>query len=79
VKEDVMAKKRRETSTNVIAMPATESSTPALDKATGLTDRDIARRAFEIFCERGCEHGHDLDDWLQAERELRGSVGTAVA
>jgi hypothetical protein len=40
VKEDVMAKKRRETSTNVIAMPATESSTPALDKATGPTDRD---------------------------------------
>jgi hypothetical protein len=79
VKEDVMAKKRRETSTNVIAMPATESSTPALDKATGLTDRDIARRAFEIFCERGCEHGHDFDDWLQAERELRGSVETAVA
>jgi hypothetical protein len=74
-----MAKKRRETSTNVIAMPATESSTPVLDKATGLTDRDIARRAFEIFCERGCEHGHDLDDWLQAERELKGSVQTAVA
>ena len=74
-----MAKKRRETSTNVTAMPATESSTPALDKATGLTDPDIARRAFEIFCERGCEHGHDLDDWLQAEREVRGSVETAVA
>jgi len=79
VKEDVMAKKLRETSTNVIAIPATESSTPALDKATDLTDRDIARRAFEIFCERGCEHGHNLDDWLQAERELRGSVETAVA
>jgi len=74
-----MAKKRRETSTNVIAMPATESSTPSLDKATDLTDRDIAQRAFEIFCERGCEHGHELDDWLQAERELKGSVETAVA
>jgi len=74
-----MAKKRIEISTNVVAMPATESSTPALDKATDLTDHDIARRAFEIFCERGCEHGHDLDDGLQAERELRGSVETAVA
>jgi hypothetical protein len=31
---------------------------------------DVARRAYEMFCERGCEHGHDLDDWLQAEREL---------
>jgi hypothetical protein len=32
---------------------------------------DIARRAFEIYCERGGHHGHDLDDWLQAEHELR--------
>jgi hypothetical protein len=74
-----MAKKRTETSTNVIALPATESSTPALEKATGLTDRDIARRAFEIFSERGCEHGRDVDDWLQAERELTPSVETALA
>jgi hypothetical protein len=79
VKEDVMAKKRIETTTNVIAMPGTESSTPALDKVTDLTDRDVAQRAFEIFCERGCEHGHVVDDWLKAERELRGSVETAVA
>jgi hypothetical protein len=32
---------------------------------------DIERRAYEIFCERGCEDGHHLDDWLQAEREIR--------
>jgi mRNA-degrading endonuclease HigB of HigAB toxin-antitoxin module len=30
----------------------------------------IARRAFELFVARGQQHGHDLDDWLQAEREL---------
>jgi hypothetical protein len=33
---------------------------------------EIARRAYEIFEQRGRVHGHDLDDWLQAERELRG-------
>jgi hypothetical protein len=33
---------------------------------------DIARRAYEIYCERGCEDGHETEDWLQAERELRG-------
>jgi len=32
---------------------------------------DIERRAYERFCERGCEDGRDLDDWLEAERELR--------
>ena len=30
----------------------------------------IARRAFEIFEERGRAFGHDLEDWLQAESEL---------
>ena len=37
-----------------------------------LTDADIARRAFELYCARGGKDGHDLEDWLQAERELRG-------
>ena len=31
---------------------------------------DIAHRAYELFETRGWEPGHDLDDWLQAEREL---------
>ncbi len=32
---------------------------------------EIRHRAFEIHIERGGIHGCDLDDWLQAERELR--------
>ena len=31
---------------------------------------DIANRAYELFLERGCQHGQDWDDWLTAEREL---------
>jgi DUF2934 family protein len=30
----------------------------------------IARRAYELFLARGEQHGHDLDDWLEAEREF---------
>ena len=30
----------------------------------------IARRAYESFVERGSVHGHDLEDWLDAERGL---------
>jgi hypothetical protein len=30
----------------------------------------IAQRSFELYCARGCKDGQDLDDWLQAEREL---------
>ena len=32
---------------------------------------EIRQRAFEIYMERGGIHGCELDDWLQAERELQ--------
>jgi len=31
--------------------------------------QQIALRAHEIFVERGAVYGHDLDNWLDAERE----------
>ena len=40
-------------------------------KRTEPTNEEIATRAYEIFLMRGGEHGSDLDDWLQAEQELR--------
>jgi hypothetical protein len=33
---------------------------------------DVARRAYDIYCERGCVDGHDVEDWTRAEEELRG-------
>ena len=39
-------------------------------------DEEIRRRAYEIYLERGEQQGCDLDDWLQAEREMqRGDLG----
>jgi hypothetical protein len=32
--------------------------------------RRIARRAYELAARRGFTPGHELDDWLQAEREI---------
>lgn len=34
--------------------------------------RKIAIRAYELYQERGREHGRELDDWLQAEDEVLG-------
>jgi len=34
-------------------------------------DEEIRHRAYEIYLERGEQPGCDLDDWLQAERELQ--------
>lgn len=40
-----------------------------------VTDEQIAARAYERFLERGGEPGHDVEDWLAAEQELRGAAG----
>jgi hypothetical protein len=31
---------------------------------------EIARRAYELYLQRGSVPGHETDDWLQAEAEL---------
>jgi hypothetical protein len=30
----------------------------------------VARLAYELYEKRGRQDGHDVDDWLRAEREL---------
>ena len=30
----------------------------------------IAKRAFELYLERGCRDGCALEDWVKAEREI---------
>jgi hypothetical protein len=34
----------------------------------------IARRAHELYETRGAHGGRDLDDWLQAEREIDAEI-----
>jgi Protein of unknown function (DUF2934) len=44
------------------------------DQTAGLNEparEEIERRAYELYLARGEVNGHDQDDWLQAERELR--------
>ena len=36
---------------------------------------DIARFAYDIFDRRGREHGHDLEHWLEGEREALDRIG----
>jgi hypothetical protein len=33
-------------------------------------EEEIRDRAYEIYLQRGGQSGHELEDWLQAEREL---------
>ena len=60
-----------------------ESSTlaPKSDEATVLIpiEHQIQQRAHELYERRGRIDGHDLDDWLQAEREVKGTQANAAA
>jgi hypothetical protein len=61
-------------------MPKTaKSSSSALKKERAAksapTKEDIARRAYEIYLERGGAPGHELEDWTRAERELAQKNG----
>jgi hypothetical protein len=47
---------------------SSESMPPVVDDTRGVAG--IRQRAFELYETRGRESGHELDDWLTAEREL---------
>ncbi len=38
------------------------------------SQQEIAFRAYDLFLARGRANGQDLDDWLQAERQLAPKV-----
>ena len=73
-----MAKPAKQRTDNVLAMPPVESPT-AMAIMSSVTESDIARRAFELYCDRGCLDGHDVDDWLTAERELQDAAKSSAA
>lgn len=61
------------------AATATDRAPKSLAQPATVTDSDIACRAYDFYLARGCEHGHDVEDWLQAERELNGGAQPALA
>ncbi len=66
-------------STRAKSKTGNQTSPHAIEKQTGClnssagnapTNEEIQLRAYCIHVERGGQHDCDLDDWLQAEREL---------
>ena len=53
-------------------MPRSPKSKNTNGAADPLNDPEaVAKRAYEIYTSRGGNHGADVDDWLEAERQLR--------
>ena len=43
------------------------------------TREQIEALAHAIWVDRGCPEGRDLDNWLEAERQLKGEIGVPAA
>ncbi len=50
-------------------IPSPEDTQQVTQPTIELQER-IRFRAYELYEQRGEEHGYDLDDWLQAEAEV---------
>jgi hypothetical protein len=46
---------------------------------TVLSKEEIARRAYELYVERGGAPGKDVQDWIRAEKELSSEVRVGSA
>jgi hypothetical protein len=53
---------------------STQAETRQVSVGNVASDEEIRLRAYEIYLERGETPGLELDDWLQAERELHGGT-----
>jgi hypothetical protein len=68
------SKRKRNETKEPHTIPSREAETGETSSENSARDEEIRRRSYEIHLERGEQSGRELDDWLQAERELQGEV-----
>jgi hypothetical protein len=70
------AKAEKATPAPVAKVPPKPVAKPvsAVAKPYEPTQEEIQTRAFEIYVAEGCKPGHDLENWVRAEKELRAKA-----
>jgi len=66
------SKPKRNETKELHAIPSQEAEAGETSSGSSARDEKIRLRAYEIYLERSAQPGRELDDWLQAERELEG-------
>ncbi len=82
VKKPTTARKPRATTSAATSAAPKKAAAPKKKAATGkskvvsiqVTHDQIAGLAHRYWEARGYQHGHDAEDWLRAESELRGKA-----
>jgi hypothetical protein len=69
-----MPSKTKKTGSTESQATSIQAETGGVSLANTARDEEIRRRAYEIYLERGEQSGRELDDWLQAEHELKGGT-----
>jgi hypothetical protein len=77
---------RKPERTSFAATPKVEPRRPAISlpsssrtltqdepQRRNVSEDDVRLRAYELYVQRGSTPGDDVNDWLQAERELRAN------
>ena len=59
--------------------PAEVKELRRTSNGNGNLEEEIRRRAYELFQERGGEHGRHHEDWLRAEAEVRARYANRTA
>ena len=55
------------------SMPAAATTQPAMMQNSVCQDK-VAARAYQKWVQKGCKHGHDTQDWLEAEAEVKAEM-----
>ncbi len=55
----------------VVTPPSSHSSSPSTTPSVKIPHEKIAMRAYEKWCKRGRPQGTHVQDWLEAETELK--------
>lgn len=69
---------RTKRASNVLNMPAAPNTGDPGARSGSPDPNEVARRAYEIYESRGRIDGYDVEDWMQAERELQ-SIGVRAS
>ena len=73
-----MAKSAKRKTDDTGVTKADRASRVLTQGGLSVSERDIARRAYDLYLARGRESGHEMEDWLQAERQLRVPVSSTA-
>ena len=61
------------------AMMRKSKAVEALPQSNETLNEQIARKAYELYEQRGNGHGYDVNDWLTAERLITKATGKGVS